>query len=68
MSHRYLASTCVVIAVVALPPLFAAPQSTNTMSPRTPWGDPISSGWADICCGRPIIVCCERGPSSNGKR
>ncbi len=44
MSHRYLASTCVVIAVVALPPLFAAPQSTNTMSPRTPWGDPDLQG------------------------
>ena len=44
MNHRYIASAFTVIAVVALMPLFADAQSTNSMSPRTPWGDPDLQG------------------------
>ena len=43
------------------------PSICNASRRSTAWCR-ISSGWADICCGRPIIVCCEGGPSSNGKR
>ena len=44
MNHRYIASAFTVIAVVALMPLFAEAQSTNSMPPRTPWGDPDLQG------------------------
>ena len=45
MSHRCLTAVFTVIAVVALTPLFAAAQSTNTTAqPRTPWGDPDLQG------------------------
>ncbi len=45
MSHRRLAATFTVIAVVALTPIGAAAQSTSsTLSPRTPWGDPDLQG------------------------
>ena len=43
------------------------PRTCNASRRSTAWCR-ISSGWADICCGQPIIVCCERGPSPNGKR
>ncbi len=45
MSRRSLAAVFTVIVVVALAPVFAAAQSTNTTaSPRTPWGDPDVQG------------------------
>ena len=44
MSHRGLAAVLTVIAVVALTPMFAAAQSTNTTAPRTPWGAPDLQG------------------------
>ena len=45
MSHRRLAAAFTVIAVVALTPICAAAQSTNsTASPRTAWGDPDLQG------------------------
>ena len=44
MNHRYIASAFTVIAVVALMTLFAEAQSTNSMPPRTPWGDPDLQG------------------------
>ncbi len=44
MNHRYIASAFTVIAVVALMPLLAEAQSTNSMPPRTPWGDPDLQG------------------------
>ena len=47
MSHRYLAAVFTVIAGVALVPVFAAAQSTNTSPPpRTAWGQPdLQSIW-----------------------
>ena len=44
MNHRYIASAFTVIAAVALMPLLAEAQSTNSMPPRTPWGDPDLQG------------------------
>ena len=45
MSHRSLTAVFTAIAVVALMPLFATAQSTNTPAPaRTPWGDPDLQG------------------------
>ncbi len=44
MSHRSLTAVLTAIAVVALMPLFATAQSTNTSAPRTPWGDPDLRG------------------------
>ncbi len=45
MSHRCLAAVLTAIAVMALAPVFAAAQATNTTtSPRTPWGDPDLQG------------------------
>ena len=43
------------------PPIFNASRPSTT-SYR------ISSGWADICCGRRITVCFGRGRLSNGMR
>ena len=49
MSHRGLAAVLTVIAVVALTPMFAAAQSTNTTAlPRTPWGAPDLQGVWDF--------------------
>ena len=44
MSHRCLAAEFAVVAVVALTPMFAAAQSANTTTPRTPWGAPDLQG------------------------
>ena len=49
MSHRCLAVVLTVIAVVALTPIFAAAQSTNTSTPpRTAWGQPDLQGVWDF--------------------
>ena len=49
MNHRCLAALLTVIAVVALAPVFAAAQSTNTTAlPRTPWGAPNLQGVWDF--------------------
>ena len=49
MSHRCLAAVFTVIAVVALAPMVAAAQSTNTTAPpRTPWGAPDLQGVWDF--------------------
>ena len=49
MSHRCLAAVFTVIAGVALVPMFAAAQSTNTSTPpRTPWGQPDLQGIWDF--------------------
>ena len=49
MSHRCLAAVFTVIAGVALVPMFAAAQSTNTTAPpRTPWGAPDLQGVWDF--------------------
>ena len=49
MSHRCLAAVLTVIAVVALTPMFAAAQSTDTTAPpRTPWGAPDLQGVWDF--------------------
>ena len=42
MSHQWVAG-CAVMAVMALTPVLAAAQSTNS-PPRTPWGDPDLQG------------------------
>ena len=45
MSNRCLVAVFTLIAVMALTPMFAAAQSTNsTPSPRTAWGDPDLQG------------------------
>ena len=49
MSHRCLAAVLTVIAVVALSPMFAAAQATNTPAPpRTLWGVPDLQGVWDF--------------------
>ena len=49
MSHRRVVVVFTVIAVLALTPMFAAAQSTNTpASPRTPWGAPDLQGVWDF--------------------
>ena len=49
MSHRYLTAVCAAIAAVALTPVLAAAQSTNTTAlPRTPWGAPDLQGVWDF--------------------
>ena len=49
MSYRCLAAVFTVIAGVALAPVFAAAQSTNTSTPpRTPWGQPDLQGIWDF--------------------
>ena len=49
MGHRCLAAVFTVIAAVALSPMFAAAQSTNTTAPpRTPWGAPDLQGVWDF--------------------
>ena len=49
MSHRCLAAVFTVIAGVALAPVFAAAQSTNTSTPpRTAWGQPDLQGVWDF--------------------
>ena len=61
MSHRCLAA---VIAVVALTPMSAAAQSTNTPEPpRTPWGAPDLQGVWDFRTLTPL----ERPAEFNGK-
>ena len=57
MSDRCLAAvvTVTVIALVALAPLFAAAQSTNTAAPpRTPWGHPDLQGVWDFSTITPL--------------
>ena len=48
MNHRCLAAVSTVIVVVAVTPLSAAAQSTNTTAPRTPWGAPDLQGVWDF--------------------
>ena len=49
MSHRCLAVVCTVIAAVALFPVCAAAQSTDSPTPpRTPWGQPDLQGIWDF--------------------
>ena len=48
MSHRCLAAVFTVIALVALAPVFAVAQPTDTSSPRTPWGAPDLQGVWDF--------------------
>ena len=55
MSHRSLAAVVTVIALVALTPIFAAAQSTNTAAPpRTPWGHPDLQGVWDFSTITPL--------------
>ena len=44
MLRQCVAVTFAIVAVVVLLPAFTATQSTNTPSPRTPWGDPDLQG------------------------
>ena len=48
MNHRCLVAVSTVIVVVAVTPLSAAAQSTNTTAPRTPWGAPDLQGVWDF--------------------
>ena len=49
MSHRCLGASFTLIAIVALVPVFAAAQSTNTSTPpRTAWGQPDLQGIWDF--------------------
>ncbi len=49
MSHRCLAAVVTVLALVALTPILATAQSTNTATPpRTPWGHPDLQGVWDF--------------------
>ena len=55
MSDRCLAAVVTVIALVALTPVFAAAQSTNTAAPpRTPWGHPDLQGVWDFSTITPL--------------
>ncbi len=64
MSHRCLALVFTVIAVVALTPVFAGAQSTNTTTPpRTPWGQPDLQGVWDFA----ILTPMERPAALAGK-
>ena len=48
MSHRCLRAVCTTITAVALTPVLAGGQSTNTTAPRTPWGAPDLQGVWDF--------------------
>ena len=64
MSHRRLTAVCTAIAAVALTPVLAAAQSTNTTAlPRTPWGAPDLQGVWDFRSITPSIFFGRRASS-----
>ena len=64
MTGRCPAGLLMVMAVVALTPIFAAAQSTNTTEPpRTPWGAPDLQGVWDYRTITPL----QRSPEFAGQ-